>query len=102
MTARLRADLRVTSLKRIVEARGDFFTIVKQGHPEAGVIHVIVGHRGAWTLISEGAGGWVLRLETTARDEIDRTLEREARFDPDHWAIEIEGRLSLDDLAAMI
>lgn len=102
---RLRSDFLVSATLRRAELGGAFGALRRRGGAEAGAIFVIVDHLdGQCTLFgpapqasyesgnSERAFTRLHRDETVDRLTVEERLEKEIRFDPDLWIIEIESR----------
>lgn len=99
---RVTADLWVSALVRRVFSAGGFAAIAKRGATEAGAIFILVrGRLGETRLFgpapqtSYDSAKPDERLFTpveTGEGEqaVDARLERETRFDPDIWVVEIE------------
>lgn len=100
---RVTSELFVSALLRRVFAAGGFGAIERKGAAEAGAVFVRMRTReGALVLYGpapqtaydgdrpgERAHVELLRVDYPG-EEIDRRIEREARFDPDLWVIELE------------
>jgi hypothetical protein len=104
MPHRLRTDFWIAALRRRAEAAGAFVSIVRRGAEEAGAVFVQVD-RGEQrcdlygpapqSVFSEGASLERLfsALLSGATEVETRTrMEREIRFDPDLWLIDIQDR----------
>lgn len=101
---RLRSDFWVAALRRRAEGAGAYVSIARRGAEEAGAIFLIVDRRdGSVDLygpapqsVFEAEGPMdrlFLRLAEGASEENARTqMEREIKFDPDLWLIDIEDR----------
>ena len=99
---RLRTDIFVSALLRRVFAKGDFAAIEKKGAEEAGAIFIRQRFRdGLETLFGpapqsvfdEGHRGsrlFEIRLEKVEAEKVRELLERERKFDPDLWIVELE------------
>jgi hypothetical protein len=104
MAPRLRTDFWVAALRRRAEAAGAYVSIARRGAEEAGTIYVLVDRRnGSFDLY--GPAPQSLFAEATEADrlfspiaqggseaELRSRMERELRFDPDLWLIDIEDR----------
>ena len=97
---RLRTDIFVSALLRRVAVEGGMGAVVAKGFAEAGAVHVEWRWRGAVGLLApapqteQGDDGERLfvRIEDVADEAaIRERMERERRFDPDGWHVEIEG-----------
>lgn len=91
------ASLLVPALIRQVNAAGGFATILHKGH-EGGhalvLVHLPVqGEPGAYervpSLGSGVASGTQWRLAARGGEAVDRFCERQKRFDPDLWILEL-------------
>ncbi|MBN8532674.1 MAG: DUF1491 family protein [Rhizobiales bacterium] len=102
---RLKSDFIVSATIRRAELGGAFAALRKRGGMEAGAIFVVVdrldgtcqlfgpapqAHYGA----EDGARAFTRMHpdETASREVIEARLEKEMRFDPDLWILEIEDR----------
>ncbi|MGV6821223.1 MAG: DUF1491 family protein [Parvularcula sp.] len=96
MTGRLKTRIFIDGLRTLVQARGGFSTILRQGHPDAGIVALII--RTSMTCSDifiearDGQGRLEWREVKTSVADVAVTdwLEREADFDPDLWALEVE------------
>ena len=105
MSLRITSELWVSVLLRRAFSSGGFAAVARRGAAEAGAIFVIARSRlGELTLFGpapqasyeEGAPPERLfaeLLRTEASEDISSRLDREERFDPDFWVVEVE----LDD-----
>ena len=99
---RLRADIYVSALVRRVFSAGDFAAVEKKGAEEAGAIFIRQRFRdGLETLYApapqsffdeESIGDrlFEIRLERAEPEKVQEMLERERKFDPDLWIVELE------------
>lgn len=99
---RVTSEFWVTALLRRVFSDGGFASIVRRGAAEAGAVFVLArGRDGTSDLLAPAPqAGYgesrpderLFALEAEAADEetVARRMEREARFDPDFWVVEIE------------
>jgi hypothetical protein len=99
---RVTSDLWVSALVRRVFAEGGFAAVLRRGSPEAGAIFLLWrGRTGEAVLFgpasqasyeegkpSERRFGEMLRA--AEEDALSARLEKEIRFDPDLWIVEIE------------
>lgn len=107
---RLRSDIFVSALTRRLFGRGDFAAVERKGEEQAGAIFIRQRFRdGLETLYApapqsffddEGSGTrlFEIRIDRKEAAEIRQTLERELKFDPDLWVIELE----TDDIADIV
>ena len=99
---RVTTDLWVSALLRRVFSAGDFAAVIKRGAAEAGAVFVMTRDQfgelrlyGPAPQTSYSTAKPDDRQFTPVEDavdekSIDRHLERERRFDPDVWVVEIE------------
>lgn len=108
---RVTADLWVSALIRRIFSAGGFAAIMRRGATEAGTIFILSRTRlGEVTLFGPAPQ---VDYDTAKPDErfftaissgtdmalIEARLEKEARFDPDIWVVEIEiGMIPVEDL----
>lgn len=107
---RLRTDIFVSALLRRVFARGDFAAIEKKGAEEAGAIFIRQHFRdGLETLYApapqsvfdeeeSGMRLFEIRLDKAEAEKVRELLDRERKFDPDLWIVELES----DDVAEIV
>lgn len=103
MTIRLRSDLTVSAIRKAASAHGAFCTILRHGHDEAGMIHLVWRMGDAVCVWSEagdagGQRGWRLRKSGASEEESESLLEKERSFDPDLWVVELEGAIPREAL----
>ena len=111
---RVTTDFWVAALVRRVFASGGFAAVVKRGATEAGAVFVLTrGRLGEVALFgpapqtSYDSAKPEDRFfspigEGTDSEALEKRLEREQRFDPDIWVIEIEaGAVSLEELLSI-
>lgn len=111
---RVTADLWVSALLRRVFSAGGFAAVVKRGATEAGAVFVLVRDRFGETSLFAPAPQ--TSYDSAKPDErlftpvasgedmtaIEQRLEREKRFDPDIWVVEIEaGSVPVADLISI-
>ncbi|MFP5075751.1 DUF1491 family protein [Rhizobium sp. YIM 134829] len=99
---RLRTDIFVSALLRRVFAQGGFAAVLHKGAEEAGAIFIRQrGRLGGETLyapapqslLDEGPRPdrlFELRLSEAEPGAVDAVLDRELRFDPDCWILELD------------
>lgn len=108
---RLRSDIWVAALLRNVEIAGSFGAVLRRGSPEAGAIFIQLLRRDGkidlyvpapQTAYDPESSNWrdnerrfFLSLKGGNDAELRDHYEKEARFDPDFWAIEIEGEVNV-------
>jgi hypothetical protein len=106
LSSRLTSSLHVASIIRRVNGVGGFAAVLRHGSDEAGAIFICVpGERGEGTALYGQApqsviadreipasGGRLFELLASGltSEEISTRFDREARMDPDFWAIELE------------
>lgn len=89
---RLASVVWVNALVRRVNAAGDFATVLHKGDGIAGSV-VLVHRRGAETralqrlLAASGEYEW---RQTAAGPGVDEWIERQRRYDPDLWVVELD------------
>jgi hypothetical protein len=97
---RITSELFVAQLARRAFGAGGFAAVVRKGAAAAGAIFVVARNRdGSVALFGPAAqslaaddGERRFMRESAADDEaVAARFEREARFDPDFWVVEIEG-----------
>ena len=109
---RIRSDIFVSALVRRVFSAGGFAAIEKKGSEEAGAIFIRQRARdGLETFFApapqnffdEGDRGrkFEVRLEKVEPSAIEEMLQRELRFDPDLWLVELETE-EIGDLFEMV
>lgn len=96
---RLTSGFFVSHLTRRVFADGGFAAVSRKGADAAGAVFVISRLRDGKIALfgpasqthASGEGDRRFMREVVGGDaELDRRFEREARFDPDFWVVEIE------------
>lgn len=110
---RVTTDLWVSALVRRIFSGGGFAAVAKRGAAEAGAVFVVVRDRlGGAALFGPAPQ---TSYDTAKPDEryftrynlkgdapLDARLEKEKRFDPDIWVVEIEpGRMAIDELISI-
>ncbi len=110
---RLTTDFWVSALVRRVFSAGDFAAVLRRGSPEAGAVFVITRNRMGEVALYGPAPQtsydsakpedrmFVLLLEGE-QDAIDKRLERELRFDPDIWLVELETSTATGELIQLV
>lgn len=112
---RLTSDLFVSALLRRISGSGGFGAVLRRGNREAGAILLVLRARdGSMALYGPAPQSsygpdrsdtrCFTRIEAEiAADALERRIEREAQFDPDLWAVEIElGALPLSEMVTLI
>jgi len=99
---RVTSEFWVSALVRRVFADGGFAAVARRGAREAGAIYVLRRTRlgeielygpAPQTAYEEARPDercFIRLLQTLEQAEIDKRLEREARFDADLWVVELE------------
>ena len=89
----------MAALIRRAELGGAFATVARKGDARAGTVIVKVFDTSARRarLYSEAFGPdgerlWMQPIESEQEGELDAYLDRQARYDPDLWVVEIEDR----------
>jgi hypothetical protein len=98
MSGRLSSSVLIGGLRRHAEAQGGFAMVLAKGDASAGSILVILAERGIRLRILERLlqpDGRYLWQDTSAQtvgneEEIERTLERRRKYDPDLWVVELD------------
>ena len=111
---RVTTDLWVSALMRRVFAGGGFAAIVRRGATEAGAVFILARGRTGETALYGPAPQTLYedarpeerlfdRLEVaTDAQALEIRLDKESRFDPDIWIVEIEaGAVPVEDLIAL-
>ena len=99
MVPRLKAGIFVRSLIRRAEVAGAQAYVVKKGAEEAGAVFLKISTLdGSCTILSQARAGegemvWVKAMGGACDEEKARAyLERQIKYDPDLWIVEIEDR----------
>ncbi len=98
---RVTTDFWVSALVRRIFAGGGFAAIVRRGATEAGAVFLILRDRmGGVTLFGPAPQTsydaakpderFFVRHDLEDETALDRFLEKERRFDPDIWVVEVE------------
>jgi hypothetical protein len=105
--ARLKAGIYVKALIRRAEVAGAAAFVVRRGAEEAGAIFLKLARLdGTFTVLNqvrrgEGELVWAKPLgESTDESRANQYLDKQIRFDPDLWIVEIEdkqGRAFVDE-----
>jgi hypothetical protein len=109
---RVTTELWVSSIVRRAFSAGGFAAIARRGAAEAGAVLVLCRDRmGRITLYAPAPQTsydeaqpqdrlFVLAMQTDDEDEIAKRIERETRFDPDLWIVELE--VSENDFSGLV
>lgn len=97
---RLKSKLLVQAGVRLCDGRGIPAMVVRRGDPDAGAVYVKISDlAGSAVVMSQvrGQDGVLAWMRATgpapvAEAEADAYIERQARFDPDIWVLEVEDR----------
>src|ERR1700761_8736105 len=99
MQPRLKSGIFVRALIRRVEVAGAQAYVVRKGAEEAGAVFLKIARLdGTATVLSQARSGegdliWVRPLGEAADEaKAAQYLERQTKFDPDLWIVEIEDR----------
>ena len=99
MIPRLKAGIFVRAIIRRAEVAGAAAFVVRKGSEEAGAIFLKIARLDGTSLVlsqarrGEGELVWVKPLGDAADDEAaSKYFEKQMRFDPDLWIVEIEDR----------
>jgi len=111
---RLTTDFWVSALLRRVFGEGGFGAILNRGALEAGAVFILTRDRfgrsnlygpapqTSYDMARPGERQFSLLESDDDGTAIEKRLERERRFDPDIWVVEIEpGRTGIVDLVAI-
>lgn len=93
---RLVASVWVAALLRRAAAQGVFATILRRGDPVAGAVALVLrGRAGPWRIFvrvtGAGGAGWAAVRDAIDDAEVTGWIERQARYDPDLWVVELLG-----------
>jgi hypothetical protein len=93
----LSTDLWAGALIRRAELAGAFAVVARKGDTSAGAVLVKVVNRRegqAWLYASAVRGSgeqvWMQPVASNDEAELDAYIERQVRFDPDLWVVEID------------
>ena len=95
----LSTDVWVSGLIRRAELAGAFATVVKKGDARAGTVILKAYNTATRTarLFSSVTGQdgeplWMQPVTSEFESELDAYIERQRRYDPDLWVVEVEDR----------
>jgi hypothetical protein len=95
----LSSDVWVAALIRRAELGGAYATVARRGDARAGavIVKVFDSSTRQARLYSEAVGPdgeriWMQPIQSEVEASLDEYLERQARYDPDVWVVEIEDR----------
>ena len=109
---RVTSDLWVSALLRRVQAEGGFAAVVRRGATEAGAVFLLLRSRtGELSLFGPAPQTGYDEARPTDRyfsllisggteDVVEAKLERESKFDPDIWVVELE--INTEQLAQLV
>lgn len=92
MTPRLASTIKVSALLRRVQAEGGFGAVLARGDAVAGSIAIVTRDRGETALLVPALGpdgGYEWRA-IAADTAIPAAIERQRRYDPDLWVVELD------------
>lgn len=98
MLPRLTTRFWVSALVRRCNAQGVPATVIRHGYDEAGAVLLLARHRdgrcrlfGA-TQQQDGQRAWIPLTgpEPASEADVNERIEKQRRFDPDLWVVEIE------------
>ena len=101
--ARLTSTIFVSQMIRRVNGAGGFAAVLRKGADEAGAIHVLMRqgknglafYRPAMQLSydAQTTGGRLFQLDRSVTDDqsVTNFIDKESRFDPDFWVVELDG-----------
>jgi hypothetical protein len=99
---RVTTDLWVSALLRRVQGGGGFAALLRRGFADAGAVFIVVRTGMGGTILfgpapqtsygdkEDADRRFIEILRTADEGEISARLERETRFDPDAWIVELE------------
>ncbi len=112
---RVTTDFWVSALVRRIFADGGFAAIIKRGATEAGAVFIVSRNRlgeislfgpAPQTAYESGRPDdrrFSELMATTDPAAVDERLEKEKRFDPDIWVVELEsGMAAVNDLVVLV
>jgi len=89
-------DFWVAALLKRTEQGGGFAYVTRRGDQRAGTVilrllHLREGRHRLLRLVNTGEGArWIRPIRSDAPEEMEAYIDREKRFDPDLWVIDIE------------
>lgn len=99
LTPRLKPGIFARALIRRAEVAGAYATVVKKGLEEAGAVFLKISKLDGTALVlsqaraGEGELVWMRPLgESTDDERANAYFEKQLKFDPDIWIVEIEDR----------
>ena len=101
MLPKLKAVVQIQAIIRRAEVAGAQAFLVRRGSEEAGALFLKLSRLdGTFTVLNQARRGdgeliWTKPLGDSANEEtVSKYLEKQIRFDPDLWILEIEDRQS--------
>jgi len=92
MGARLKTGLWVRAVLRRISSDGTSAMVLKKGDEDAGAVLIVLTDRsGGLGVLREDGSDWA-RVDATNPASVDAYLERQKKYDPDLWIIELEMR----------
>lgn len=92
MGARLKTGLWVRAVLRRISSDGTSAMVLKKGDEDAGAVLIVLADRSGGTgVLREDGTSWA-RVDATDAASVDAYLERQKKYDPDLWIIELEMR----------
>ena len=99
MLPKLKAAIQIKAIIRRAEVAGAQAFLVRRGSEEAGALFLKVSRLdGTYTILNQARRGdgelvWTKPLGDAADSEaLTKYLDKQKRFDPDNWILEIEDR----------
>ena len=105
---RLKARMLIQAGVRMCSGRGVPAMVVRRGDPDAGAVYIKINRfEGGCTVLSQvrmedGRLAWLRATgdEPVSEEDADTYIERQSKYDPDLWVLEVEdrdGRNPFDD-----
>lgn len=92
MGARLKTGLWVRAVMRRISSDGTSAMVLKKGDEDAGAVLIVLRDRDDnVALLRENGSDWI-RADVEGATGLEDYLERQRRYDPDLWVIELEVR----------
>ncbi|GBR43629.1 MULTISPECIES: DUF1491 family protein [Gluconobacter] len=92
MGARLKTGLWVRAVLRRISSDGTSAMVLKKGDEDAGAVLIVLTDRsGGLGVLREDGSDWA-RVDAHDPASVDAYLERQKKYDPDLWIIELEMR----------
>lgn len=98
---RLTSDFWIAALVKRVFSAGGYAAVLSRGATEAGAVHIVTRNRFGDVALylpapqtsydsSRPDERLFTRADAATAEDIDRRIEKERRFDPDVWVVELE------------